>query len=82
MKYGWYSLDVVRFYLTPFFKVIQETVLKVAYLLLIIGSRALGCETNLLEIIGWYSFEVVMFDHGPLLHDQMTVANICVSILA
>ena len=30
------------------------------------------CETNLMEIMGWESFDVVTFDLEPLLQGQMT----------
>ena len=32
---------------------------------LIIGPRGLQCETNLYEIMGWESSDVVRFDLGP-----------------
>ena len=38
---------------------------KSAYSLLIIGLRGLQYETNLEEIMGWESFDVVRFDLGP-----------------
>ena len=41
--------------------------LKSAYSLLIIGPIDLQCETNLLEIMGWESFDVVRFDFWPFL---------------
>ena len=41
--------------------------LKSAYISLIIGPRGLQCETNLHEIMGWESFDVVRFDLGPFL---------------
>ena len=41
--------------------------LKSAYNSLSIGPTGFGCETNLLEIMGWESFDVVRFDLGPLL---------------
>ena len=37
---------------------------KSAYNLLIIGPRGLRCETNLEEIMGWESSDVVRFDLG------------------
>ena len=42
-----------------------------AYNSLIIGPRGLQCKTNLQEIMGWESFDVVRFDLGPLLQGQM-----------
>ena len=39
---------------------------------LIIDQRGLQCETNLQEIMGWESFDVVTFDLEPLLQGQMT----------
>ena len=44
--------------------------LKSVYNLLIIGLRRLQCETNLQEIMGWDSFDVFIFDLGPLLQGQ------------
>ena len=43
---------------------------KSAYISLIIGPRGLRCETNLQEIMGWESSDVVRFDLGPLLQGQ------------
>ena len=34
--------------------------------------RGLQCETNLSDIMGWESFDVVTFNLGPLLRGQMT----------
>ena len=50
--------------------------LKSAYNLLITGPRGLQCETNLYEIIGWESFDVVRFDIWPLLQGQMRTAKL------
>ena len=50
--------------------------LKSAYNSLIIGPRGLQCETNLLEIMGWESFDVVRFDLGPLLQGQTRIAKL------
>ena len=47
--------------------------LKSAYNSIIIGPRGLQCETNLWEIMGWESFDVVRFDLGPLLQCQMRI---------
>ena len=49
--------------------------LKSAYNSLIIGPRGLQCETNLKEIMGWESSDVVKFDLGPLLQGQMKIAK-------
>ena len=50
--------------------------LKNAYNSLIIGPRGLQCETNLKEIIGWESFDVVRFDFWPLLQGHTRIAKI------
>ena len=50
-------LDLI---LSPSFKVKREQPnLKVLITLLIIGPRSLYCETNVEEIMGWESFDVV-----------------------
>ena len=49
---------------------------KSAYNSLIIGPRGLQCETNLQEIMGWESFNVVRFDFGPLLQGQTRIAKL------
>ena len=49
---------------------------KSAYNSLIIGPRGLQCETNLQEIMGWESFNVVSFDFGPLLQGQTRIAKL------
>ena len=49
---------------------------KSAYISLIIGPRGLQCKTNLYEIIGWESFDVVRFDLGPLLQGQTRIAKL------
>ena len=49
--------------------------LKSTYNLLIIGPRGFQCETNLKQIMGWESFDVVRFDLGPLLQGQMQTAK-------
>ena len=49
--------------------------LKSGYNSLIIGPRGLQCQTNLQEIRGCKSFDVVGFDLGPLLQGQMRVAK-------
>ena len=38
------------------------------------GPRGLQCETNLQEIMGWESFDVVRFDFGSFLRGQ-TIAK-------
>ena len=40
------------------------------------GPRGLQCETNLCEIMGRKSSDVVRFDHGPLLQCQMRIAKL------
>ena len=50
--------------------------LKNAHTLLIIGPKGLHCETNLLEIMGWKSFDVFRFDLGPLLQGQTRIAKL------
>ena len=42
---------------------VSLSVMKSAYNLLIIGPGGLQCETNLQEIMGWESFDVVRFLH-------------------
>ena len=49
--------------------------MKSAYSFLIIGPRGLQCETNLKEIMGCESFDVVRFDLGPLLQGQTRIAK-------
>ena len=48
----------------------------IAHNSLIIGPRGLQCETNLLEIMGWESFDIVRFDFGPLLQGQTRIAKL------
>ena len=50
--------------------------LKSAYNSLIIGPRGLQCETNLQEVMGCESSDVVRFDLGPLLQSRMRVAKL------
>ena len=40
-----------------------------------IGARGLKCETNLQDIMGLESSDVVRFDLEPLLQDQMRTAK-------
>ena len=42
----------------------------------LVGIRGLQCETNLLEIMGLESFDVVRFDLGPLLQGQTRIAKL------
>ena len=53
----------------------EDSQLKSAYNLLIIGPRGLQCETNLEEIMGWESSDVVRFDLEPLLEGQTRPAK-------
>ena len=50
--------------------------LKSAYDWLIIGPRGLQCETIFKEIIGWESFDVIIFDFEPLLQGQTRTAKL------
>ena len=50
--------------------------LKSAYNLLIIGPRGLLWQSNLLEIMGWESFDVVRFDLGPLHQGQTRITKL------
>ena len=50
--------------------------LKSAYNLLIIGPRDFGWYTNVLEIMGWESIGVVVFDLGLLLQGQMRIVKL------
>ena len=52
------------------------SVMKSAYNSLIIGPRGLQCETNLQEIMGRESFDIVRFDLGPLLQGQTRIAKL------
>ena len=64
----WESSGVVRFDLGPLLQGRMRIVrLKSDYNSLIIGPRGWQCETNLLEIMGCESFDVVRFDIWPLL---------------
>ena len=49
---------------------------KNVYISHIIGYRGLQCETNLYEIMGWESSDVVGFNLGPLLQGQMRTAQL------
>ena len=77
---GQESFDVVRFDLGPFLQG-QTRIANLKVLLtldpsLIIGPRFLQCETNLLEIMGWESFDVIRFELWPLFQGQMIIAKI------
>ena len=48
---------------------------------LIIGTRGVGCETNLKKIKDLDSSDVIRFDLGPLLQGQMRVAKLKVLII-
>ena len=50
--------------------------LKSAYNSLIIGHRVLGCKSDLQEILGRESSDVVRFDLGPLLKGQKKIAKL------
>ena len=63
----WESSDAVTFDLAPLQGQTRIPKLKSAYNSLIVGPRGLQCETNLKEIMGWESFDVVRFDLGLLL---------------
>ena len=59
---------MVRFNLGPLIQgQTRIAKLKSAYISLIIGPTGLQYETNLQEIMGWESFDVVRFDLGPFL---------------
>ena len=49
---------------------------KSAYNSLIIAPRGLQCETNLYEIMGLESSDVVRFDLGPLLQGQTRIPKL------
>ena len=57
-------------------KVPHVTDFKSAYISLIIGPRGLACETNLKEIMGWESSNVVRFDLESLLQGEMRTAEL------
>ena len=52
------------------------TTLKSAYNLLIIGPRGLGCEANLLEIMGWESLMWSDLTLSPLLQGQTRIIRL------
>ena len=60
---GWESFDMVRFDLGSLLQgQTRIAKLKIAYNSFIIGPRGLQCETNLWEIMGLESSDVVRFD--------------------
>ena len=64
----WESFGVVRFDLGTLVQgQTRIAKLKSTYSSLIMGPRGLQCETNLWEIMGWKSCDVLRFDLGPLL---------------
>ena len=67
------SSAVVRFDLWPLLQgQTRIATLKSAYNSLIIGPTGLQCETNLYEIMGLESSDVVRFDLGHVGHDLNT----------
>ena len=63
---GWESFHVARFDLGPLLQgQTRLAKLKSTSNSLIIGPRGLPCETNLLEIMGWESFDVVGLTLDP-----------------
>ena len=51
------------------------------YISLIIGPRALACETNLYKIMFRKSSDVVRFDLGPLLQGQYRITKLITHLL-
>ena len=73
---GCESFGVARFDLGPLLQSqMRRAKPKSAYNSLIIGSKGLGCEADLWEIMGCESFGVARFDLGPLLQGQMRRAK-------
>ena len=56
--------------------VVSLSVMKSAYISLIIGPRGLVCQANLQEIMGWESFDVVRFDLGPIFQGKTRRAKL------
>ena len=54
---------------------VSLSVMKSAYIFLIIGLRDLGWQIKILEIMGWESFGVVIFDIRPFLQGQTRIAK-------
>ena len=52
---------------------VSLSVMKSAYISLIICPRGLVCEANLWDIMGWESSDVFRFDLGPLLQGQTRI---------
>ena len=70
---GWECFDVVTFGLGSLLQCHMRTAqLKSAYNSFIIDPRGLQCETNLQDILGWESSDVI-FDLWPLLQGQTMV---------
>ena len=68
---------MVRFDLEPLLQGQMSTAkLKSAYNSFIIDPRGLQCETNLYNIMGWESSDVVRFDVWPLLQGQTMVYSL------
>ena len=55
---------------------VSLSVMKSAYMSLIIGPRGLVCKDNQKEIMGWESSDVVLFDLGSLLQGQTRIAKL------
>ena len=70
------SFDVVGFGLGPLLGQPRIAKLKSPYNSLIIGPRGLRWQSNLQEIMGWDSFDLVRFDLGPLLQGHMRIAKL------
>ena len=74
---------MVRFNLGPLLQgQMKVAKLKSADNLLIICPRGLQCETNLQEMIGWESSDVVRFCLGPHIQGQTMVLLALVSCLS
>ena len=71
------NLGVVIFHLRPPpSRSNEDSHLKSAHNSLIIGRTGLGWQTNLQEIMGQESFDVVRFDLGPLLQGQTRILKL------
>ena len=68
-------MDLIR-QMIPLQDQMRIAKVKGAYNSLIIGPRGLKCETNLYEIIGWESSDVVRFDLGLLPQGQTRTAKV------
>ena len=68
---------MVRFDLGPLVQgQMRIAKLKSAHNSLIIVPRGLQCETNLLEVMGCESSDVVGFDHGSLFQGQPRITKL------